>query len=445
MADVSTFAIFVEKENDRMDYKTSAENVYLYSYPLVLTELIHWGANDKEFEHCREFPTEKDVRVTKLNNDTLYSYGWTQLAKTPYLIHIPKITERYYLFPIMDAYSNVIYSIGTRTPQQSDGDYILLYKDEPVPAGYESYRVLRSQDSLNSVLLRIETRGKDDYPFVNQLQNQITMTPLYPEKVEKVPSGDGIIPVTYIEKLSGQEYFSLFAKLVAENEIKDEAIKKDFARLGYDFEKKNWDYHNLSEEQKNALEEGSKSAYEKMILQEGKHEDVLEQHGWTTIYGNVGVFQKNYLERAAVNRNGWGGNIVQDTLYTTAYTDTDGNWLSGEKDYVLHFEADEFPPAAIFWSVTLYGFESRFHVQNEINRFSVNSHDVKNGEVLLNEDGSLDIYISRKKPSDVKKAQNWLPAPQKESRFSLAIRNYWPLEKALQRKWNPPLIQETEW
>ena len=109
--------------------KEQAKALYLYGFPLMVTEATHWGADDKTFQHLRTFPTDKVNKIVKMNNDTLYSTAWTQLARTPYLVHIPKITERYYLFPILDAYTNVVESIGTRTPDRAEGDYILLYQD----------------------------------------------------------------------------------------------------------------------------------------------------------------------------------------------------------------------------------------------------------------------------------------------------------------------------
>lgn len=420
----------------------AVKNVYIYAYPLVLTELIHWGSDDKKFEHLREFPDQNNRRVTQLNNDTLYSYAWTQLVHSPYLIHIPEIAERYYLFPIMDAYSNVIYSIGTRTPEMSKGDYILLYKDESVPSGYEDYKVLRSNTSLNSILLRIETRGKEDYNLVNKIQDSITIEPLYPEKIEAVPKGDGIVPVEYIEELSGKEYFELFAKLVKDNGIYDDKISKEFALIGYDFQNQVWNYEGLDDDAKEAIEQGAVQGYEVVKKWEGKHSDILVQRGWNTIYGHIGVFGNDYEERAGVNRSGWGGNILSDTLYSSARRDDENQEFDSDKDYILHFQADEFPPAAIFWSVTLYGLPSRFPVENEINRFAINSFALKNGDVELNADGSLDIYISNKAPKDKKQYKNWLPSPKDEKSFTLAIRNYWPLKQGLDRKWNPPSVRE---
>lgn len=214
--------------------KEQAKALYLYGFPLVVTEATHWGSDDKGFHHLRTFPTDKVNKIVKLNNDTLYSTAWTQLVQTPYLVHIPKITERYYLFPILDAYTNVVESIGTRTPDRAEGDYILLYQDTPVPAGYESYRVIRLQDSLNAVLLRIETRGKADYPVVNRIQDSITIRPLYPERVRPVRQAPEISPAAYIETVSPKEFFTLFAALSVENPIRNEAYVQIFEQFGYD-------------------------------------------------------------------------------------------------------------------------------------------------------------------------------------------------------------------
>ena len=196
-----------------------------------------------------------------MNNDTLYSTAWTQLARTPYLVHIPKITERYYLFPILDAYTNVVESIGTRTPDRAEGDYILLYQDTPVPAGYESYRVIRLQDSLNAVLLRIETRGEADYPVVNQIQDSITIRPLYPERVRPVRQAPELSPAAYVETVSPKEFFTLFAALSAENPIWNEAYVQIFEQFGYDRTTGAFSWDDLTAEQQQALTEGSRLGF----------------------------------------------------------------------------------------------------------------------------------------------------------------------------------------
>ncbi|MCD7884896.1 MAG: DUF1254 domain-containing protein [Lachnospiraceae bacterium] len=426
-----------------LNLREDAKNVFIYAYPLITTEAIHLGADDRHFEHCREFPTSEYRRIVKLNMDTLYSYAWTQLKNSPYLIHIPKITERYFLFPVMDAYTNVIYSIGTRTPQMSAGDYIFLYREEPVPKEYKNYRVLRSEDSLNSILLRIETRGKEDYKLVNRLQDQFRIEPLYPERIEPVPPAHGVIPAEYPGTLSSEEYFTRFSELSADNPIKDPEILQAFERLGYQSAAAVFDYSKVSSEQKAALEQGMKDGMD-LLRQPGRFSrQVVRSNGWLTILGDAGTYGTNYLQRASTARTGWGANIPQDSLYSIATEDRNGSRFYSDKKYILHIEADGYPRASIFWSITLYGEKSKYPVKNKINRYSVNTYNIRQNKVEVNADGSLDLYIAREEPEDEHKRKNWLPAPIDDEHFSLTIRNYWPDEISLAGRWEPPQVKES--
>ncbi|MBP3249617.1 MAG: DUF1254 domain-containing protein [Ruminococcus sp.] len=417
-----------------------AKKLYIYAFPEIITEITHWGSDDKSFAHMREFPDHTNKKVVKMNNDTLYSLAWTQLVNSPYIIHIPEITERYYLFPILDAYTNVFESISKRTPDHSTGDYILLYQDQPVPEGYENYTVLRSNHSLNGILLRVESRGRKDYAVANAIQDKITIEPLYPEKIQPVRSGEGIVPVKYIENISAREFYQLFAELSKVNPIEDEEYAKIFSELGYNTETGDLDYDSLSDEQRSALEESLVLGL-KEIRNESRGEEYLYRtNGWSIITGGVGVYGNDYLRRASTAYSGWGANIVEDSAYGIAFTDIDGQLLSNKNDYKLHIEADGYPHAAIFWSITLYGEPSHFPVPNKIGRIAINTYDVDDNIVQRNEDGSLDIYVSKNEPADEKARRNWLPAPQDEENYTLTLRAYWPDEETLTGKWTAPVI-----
>lgn len=417
-----------------------AKQLYIYAFPIVITEITHWGSDDKGFSHMREFPDHTNKKVVKLNNDTLYSLAWTQLANSPYVIHIPEITERYYLFPILDAYTNVFESISKRTPERSTGDYILLYKDEPVPKGYEDHKVIRSDYSLNAILLRVEARGKKDYPKANEIQDQFSIRPLYPEKIQPVRSGEGIIPAHYAENISTKEFFELYAELSEKNPIKDKNILKIFEEFGFDSSTGKFDFDSLDDELKNALDEGRKQGLDDIRNEHPSEKYLYHTNGWSIITGGVGNYGNDYLRRASTAFGGWGANIAEDSVYGVAFTDIKGEPLSNKYSYKLHINADEYPHAAIFWSITLYGEPSHFPVQNKINRFAINTYDVQDNIVLRNPDGSLDIYVSKDEPTDEKAKKNWLPAPSDEEHYTLTLRVYWPDEDTLGGKWNAPVI-----
>jgi hypothetical protein len=81
----------------------------------------------------------------------------------------------------------------------------------------------------------------------------------------------------------------------------------------------------------------------------------------------------------------------------------------------------------------MYGDEHTF-VANPSNRYTLGSRD----KLLINPDGSIDIYLSHASPGRDKES-NWLPAP--EGGFNVVLRNYWPKQEVLDQKWMPPAIR----
>jgi hypothetical protein len=72
---------------------------------------------------------------------------------------------------------------------------------------------------------------------------------------------------------------------------------------------------------------------------------------------------------------GPGGNYMQ------SFRDKDGNHFDGGKSYRLHLPAN--PPAAAFWSLTLYDSATRSMIQNPTNDAAHASYD----ELETNADG----------------------------------------------------------
>jgi hypothetical protein len=75
----------------------------------------------------------------------------------------------------------------------------------------------------------------------------------------------------------------------------------------------------------------------------------------------MGVYGNYYFKRAVVTLVGLGANPAEDAVYPLLTADGDRNPIVGENAYIIHFDADELPPAAAFWSVTMYdadGFQA---------------------------------------------------------------------------------------
>ena len=145
-------------------------------------------------------------------------------------------------------------------------------------------------------------------------------------------------------------------------------------------------------------------------------------------------FQDDYLLRAAITYKGLGALPAEEALYPMCGTDSEGNPLDGQHNYILHFAADQLPPVNAFWSLSMYSQKTFNFVENEINRYAIGD---RTPGVQYNEDGSLDIYIQNKKPAG--KESNWLPAPRDQ--FYVVLRLYNAKEEVLNGTWQIPGIK----
>ena len=103
-----------------------ATEAYLYAYPLVTMEYTRRGLTNVavpdgtkapmgQFARIRQYPDASFHTVTAPNADTLYTQGWFNVSKEPWVISVPDMADRYFLLPMLDSWTNVFASPGTRT------------------------------------------------------------------------------------------------------------------------------------------------------------------------------------------------------------------------------------------------------------------------------------------------------------------------------------------
>jgi hypothetical protein len=158
-------------------------------------------------------------------------------------------------------------------------------------------------------------------------------------------------------------------------------------------------------------------------------------NGWTIATDTMGVYGNYYFKRAVVTLGGLGANPPEDAIYPVLTADAEGAPLQGEQRYVLHFDADQLPPVAAFWSVTMYDAEG-FQAPNELDRFALGDRD----PLTYNADGSLDFYLQHERPDD-DLVPNWLPAPL--GPLGVTMRLYAPKSDALDGHWSPPPVRKS--
>ncbi|MFO0899493.1 MAG: DUF1254 domain-containing protein [Pirellulales bacterium] len=429
-----------------------AERAYIYGYPLVtmeftrrvMTNAEHPGNSHApmgQFYKAESYPNAEFRDVTAPNADTLYSTAWLDLTKGPYVFTLPDQGDRYYLMPMLDAWTNVFTVPGKRTTGDGAQTYAITGPgwSGKLPAGVKQ---LAAPTNLVWILGRTYCTGTpEDYAAVHALQAKYQLVPLAsygkpytppPGKVD--PSVDMKTPVReQVNRLSAQDYFALLAKLMKDNPPakEDAAIVAEMAKLGL-APGKPFELAKLGPEIAERVSKVPAEAFGKIM---GHFRSAgRAENGWV-FTTQTGLYGTDYLQRALITAIGLGANRPQDAVYPTSEVDGQGQPYSGANKYVIHFAKGQTPPADAFWSITMYNGEY-FFVENPLNKYTVSPRN----DLEYNADGSLDLYIQREDPGPEKQA-NWLPAP--EGKFILMLRMYWPREKApsiLDNTWKIPPV-----
>ncbi|MEI6085730.1 MAG: DUF1254 domain-containing protein, partial [Verrucomicrobiota bacterium] len=438
-----------------------AIDAYVYGYPLVTMEMTRRVMTNVEkpegtrapmgnFVRMREYPTAAFRDVTAPNADTLYTTVWVDVGQEPWVLTLPDAHDRYYLFPMLDGWTDVFQVPGKRTTGTGAQKYAITgpgWKGK-LPAGVKEYK---SPTAIVWLLGRIYCTGTpEDYAAVHKLQDEISIVPLsaygkpYTPPAGKVdPSIDMKTAVReQVNALSADEYFNLLAKLLKDNPpaAADAPMVKKLAKLGI-VPGQPFDGSKLGAVAKDEFDKVPKIANDKIMrwMKEGiLAGDMKLENGWvfTTKTGLYGV---NYIQRALITAIGLGANRPQDAVYPTSEGPDILGSYTGEKKYVMHFGKGELPPADGFWSLTMYD-KDYFFVKNPINRQSISARQ----NLKPNADGSVDLYIQNESPG-ADKESNWLPAPK--DKFILMMRLYWPQEKApsiLDGTWKIPPVKAME-
>ena len=425
---------------------------YIYGYPLVTMEMTRRIMTNVEkpegsrapmgqFVRMREYPNAQFRDVTAPNADTLYTTAWLDVGKEPWVLTLPEMNDRYYLFPMLDGWTDVFQVPGKRTTGTGPQKYAITgpgWKGT-LPEGVMEYK---SPTGIVWLLGRIYCTGTpEDYAAVHKIQDAISVVPLSsygkpytPPAGKEDPSIDMKTAVReQVNSLSADEYFTLLAQLLKDNppNAADQPMVEKLAKIGIE-PGKPFDGSRLDPLAKEAFAVVPKIANEKIMMHlKGGilTGDMKLQNGWlfTT---KTGLYGTNYLQRALITAIGLGANRPEDAVYPTSEGPDIFGAYNGSKKYVMHFPKGQLPPAQGFWSLTMYD-KDYFFVPNPLNRYSISARQ----NLKSNADGSVDLYVQNESPGPDKES-NWLPAPPDQ--FILMLRLYWPSP-------TPPSILDGSW
>ena len=437
---------------------SDAVDAYLYGFPLLTMDMTRKQTTNVDAAgptrapmgqliRMRTYPTAdyRDVPGANTNSPS-YTMVWLDVSKEPWIFSIPDMGDRYYMMQMLDGWTNVFQSPGTRTTGGKAQKYAITGPSwsGALPKDVTEYK---SPTGLVWILGRIYCIGTPaDYAKVHALQDKFSVLPLssygkpYTPPSAQVDSRmDMKTPVVaQVQALSVEDYFSYFAKLWKTNPpaAQDAPIVQRMAKIGL-VPGQDFDPTKLSSSDKEAMSAVPKMGLMKML---GRVQAQQPINGWLIFGSDVGDWKTDYLLRATTAWLGPGWNLPADAVYPLSQKDANGSDYNGsEHRYVLRFEKGQFPPVKGFWSVTMYD-QDNFLAANPLNRYTLGQRD----KLVTNPDGSVDLYLQADSPGKAKEA-NWLPGPK--GKFGVMLRLYWPTDtppSILDGTWKPPAIKAVQ-
>jgi hypothetical protein len=396
-----------------------------------------------QFALMREYPTAAFRDVTAPNADTLYSVAWLDLSREPYIFSIPDAHGRYFLMPMLDAWTTVFQVPGTCTTGTKAQRYAITCPGwkGTLPAGVTEYK---SPTNLVWILGRTYCTGTpEDFKKVHEFQDGLSLVPLSAYGKSYTPPPGHVDPNIdmktavrdQVNALDAGAYFKLMAELMKNNPptAADAPFVAKMSRIGI-MPGQDFDITKLDSTTAAAIRKVPDLA--KAKIKSAMPSVSTDVNGWNIML-KTGVYGTDYVDRAVITYFGLGANRPEDAVYPTSVAAADGKPYDGATKYVWHFDKGGLPPVRGFWSLTMYNSEF-FFVENPLNRYTLSQRN----KLKFNPDGSVDLYLQAANPGPEKES-NWLPAPN--GKFVLMLRLYWPNENAptiLDGTWKPPAVRQ---
>lgn len=395
------------------------------------------------------FETMMNARTLELtaNNNTPYTWFWVDLRKGPLVLEVPSKV----LGLVNDMWYRWAGDVGIAGPDKGKGGkYLLLppgYKDN-VPEGYH---VIRSATYSNWIAWRSFLVDGDPKPGVDLVKK---FTKIYPLSEAGKPLTPKFVNVSdkAFNTLAPADYSFWDALNQVVQEEPTDSIDPTtlglWASVGIRKGKPFAPDARMKKILTEAAQVGDATARAIMYRWRTPEGYWYPNSAWRM--GFVGGYK--FEDQPGVpNLNAYSGFFFYATgvtpamdtrevgigsQYMGAFVDAKGKPFDGGKNYKLRLPPNI--PVKDFWSVILYDSQTRSMLQNDQKWPAVSS---QTKGLLINQDGSVDVYFGPKSPAG--KEKNWVQTIPGKG-WNTLLRLYGPLEPFYKKTWRPGEIELAE-
>jgi hypothetical protein len=346
--------------------------------------------------------------------------------RTPVVLTVPEVINRYYTVQILDEWGEVIANINPRTfPSQPHGTFAFVPPGFRAKVPHDAAKImLRSTKA--KMIARIEVR--QDRDAVVRLQRRFEMTSHGNPSIMPAPP----LPMFGDRELIGVEIFE-----GAEHVL---ATAIDTSPNAAALQQKVRVVSRYTATGRTARLEVEGLLRERVIprfLDYTATEAGATCNNWRSSHpdGMSGCARDFRLRTAAGLRSVW-SNVPDEMVTFQTSRDATGKPLNGSNTYVMEFAPHQVPASMVsgHWSLTLLSVPGYRVVSNPFDRYLFDGHSL----LVHERDGSLRIFVGPRPPENVP-ISNWLPSSDWKP-FSLTFRMYVPNEVVKRGEWFPPAL-----
>jgi hypothetical protein len=164
---------------------------YVYGYALVIMDITRrvltavprpnldgTAAPINQFARMPHYVSPVFKNVVRISLNSLWTTGFMDLQREPMVLSVPDTAGRYYVFSVMDMWTNVFASLGKRTTGTGPGAFLFVGRNWNGTAPSDIRQVFHCPTRYAWVLGQTQCDGEQEFAAVNRLQAQYKLTPL---------------------------------------------------------------------------------------------------------------------------------------------------------------------------------------------------------------------------------------------------------------------------